>query len=180
MRMDGTPGGMQGQDITIIYLKDKKMQYMLNTSKKLYFEGPLDEEKMMQSMSSLNKIDKETILGTEKIEGYNCTKKQIESTIEIMGFKRKNTYLVWVTDQLEMPLRTQMADGTITALRNIKKGNPDDKYFQVPKDYQKVSNLMELMEMSFSEDTNDPENKDTAPSKQPFKLPEGIKNPFKR
>jgi len=52
IRMDGMPGPEKGQSLGMIYHKDEKRQCMFNPQKKLYFEGPLDEEKMKQDMNS--------------------------------------------------------------------------------------------------------------------------------
>ena len=70
----------------------------------------------------------------------------------------------------------------MTELRNIKEGSPSGKYFEIPKDYQKVSNMMELMGIDMSEHEEKPsteagEDKESG-SKFPFKIPKGIKDLF--
>ena len=53
--------------------------------------------------------------------------------------------------KMDMPIRTKSQDGSMTELRNIKEGSPAGKYFELPKEYKKVSNMMELMGMGISE-----------------------------
>jgi hypothetical protein len=82
---------------------------------------------------------------------------------------------------LDMPLRTKSQDGSMTELRNIKEGDPGNKYFEVPKEYKKVSNMMELMGMDISGSgtkRSKPADKGKGSgSKLQFKLPAGIKLP---
>ena len=84
-----------------------------------------------------------------------------------------------MSKRLDMPIRTKSQDGSITELRNIKKGSPASKYFEIPKEYKKVSNMMELMGMDMSGHEEKPskaadEDKESG-SRFPFKLPKGIK-----
>jgi hypothetical protein len=70
----------------------------------------------------------------------------------------------------------------MTELRNIKKGSPANKYFEIPEGYTKVSNIMELMGMDMSEHERQPsknadEDNETG-SHLPFKLPKGLKDLF--
>ena len=120
-------------------------------------------------------------LGTEKINGFTCTKKEVETTVELMGYKRIVKTIVWVSKRLDMPIRTKSQDGSITELRNIKEGAPANKYFEVPKEYKKVSNMLELMGMDISGSgtkRSKPANKGKESGSQlPFKLPAGIKLP---
>ena len=188
MRMDGMPGSKEGLDISMIYLKEEKIHYMINNTKKLFFKMPLDEEKMKQAIKSVQTSENEKILGTEKVNGFKCIKKEIETTVELMGFKQKSKSIVWVAKNLDMPVRTKMDDGSIIELRNLKKGIPEDKYFQVPKGYKQASNIMVLMGMDFGNSLTEEKADDNIgkkeekgePFKLPFKLPEGLKkfNPF--
>ena len=181
MRMDGMPGGPggQGRNIAMIYRRDKQISYMLNTEKKLYFEGPLDEDQMKQTMKSMKPEEEEKILGTEKVNGFKCTKKQITTTVDFMGFKKKVTNIVWVTKKLDMPIRTQSEDGRITEIRNLKKGAPDDKYFKIPQGYKRAASMMEIMGVDFSErKAKKPAGQETKEktTKQPFEMPKSLKD----
>ncbi len=73
-----------------------------------------------------------------------------------------------------------MADGAVTELRNLKKGAPPAKYFQTPDGYQRVSNMMAVIGMDFSDmDGNEEgvsEGTDENTGKMPFKIPESLKN----
>lgn len=152
---------------------------MLNTEKKLYLEGPLDEDQMKQTMKSMKPEEEEKILGTEKVNGFKCTKKQITTTVDFMGFKKKVTNIVWVTKKLDMPIRTQSEDGRITEIRNLKKGAPDDKYFKIPQGYKRAASMMEIMGVDFSErKAKKPAGQETKEktTKQPFEMPKSLKD----
>jgi len=67
-------------------------------------------------------------------------------------------------------------------IRKIKKGTPASKYFEIPKGYKKVANMMELMGMDMSEHKEKSskaagEDKKSG-SQLPFKLPKGNKGLF--
>lgn len=108
--------------------------------------------------------------------------KEIETTVEFMGYKRTEKTIVWISKRLDMPLRTKSQEGSMTELRNIKEGSQDNKYFEIPKEYKKVSNMMELMGMDMSGYEEKPP-KDSGEDKEsdsrfPFKLPKKIKGLF--
>ena len=179
MAMNGMPAGPEGQTLSVIVFKNDKRQCTLNTQKKLYFEGPLNDQKLMQDMKATKTDKTEKILGTEMVCGFKCTKKEMGSTVEFMGTKRKIKQTVWVTDMLDMPVRTQTEDGSITELRNLEKGMPAAKYFEIPKDFKKVPNMMAVMGMEFSEDEGedkDLEQEDANPKNRSFDLPKDLKN----
>ena len=181
IRMDGISPGGQG-NIVMIFRRDKNIGWTLNPDKKLFMERPLNEKEMEQATKKMIDSRNEKILGTEKINGFSCTKKEVETTVELMGYKRTVKTIVWVSKRLDMPLRTKSEDGSITELRNIKKGAPGNKYFEVPKEYKKVSNMMELMGMDMSEHKEKPsksaDEDKGAGSQLPFKLPKEIKGLF--
>lgn len=175
IRMDGMPGAEEGQTLSIIVFPDEKRQCMLNTDKKLYFEGPLTDQAMMGTMKDMNVKSNEKVLGTELVNGFDCTKKEVTSSVEFMGMKQSSTHTVWVSDRLEMPLRTRMEDGSATELKNIVKGTPAAKVFEIPGDYKKVSNMMTLMGMEMSdEEMREMQEMQKAGGGHPFGLPQGM------
>lgn len=178
MAMSGMPAGQEGQTLSVIYFTNEKRQSTLNPQKKLYFEGPLDNQKLMRDMKALKTDETEKILGTETISGFKCTKKQMESTMEFMGMRRKIEHTVWVTENLDMPVRTQTEDGSITELRNLVKGMPAATYFEIPRDYKKVPSMMMVMGMEFSEDEGEDgelEQEDSRPANRSFDPPKDMK-----
>jgi len=181
MRMDGISPKGEGS-IVMIFRRDKNIGWTLNPEKKLYMEKPFNEKEMEQASKKFIDSRNEKVLGTESVNGFKCTKKEIETTVDFMGFKRTTKTIVWVSTKLDMPLRTKSQDGSMTELRNIKEGSPASKYFEVPKEYKKVSNMMELMGMDMSGQEEKPpkagdEDKESG-SQFPFKLPKGIKGLF--
>jgi len=175
-RMDGIPGPGKAKDISVIVFKDEQRQIMMNSEKKLYYEGPVSENELNMKKQMEESHAKGKVLGTEKVSGFKCTKKEVETVFEFMGYKKKSKQIIWVTDKLEMPVRVQTDDGGISELRNIKKGKPDASVFEAPKDYKKVSSIMEVMGMDFSDRNQEQgaSNEDSGGSG--FKMPESIKN----
>jgi hypothetical protein len=166
----------------MIFRRDKNIGWTLNPEKKLYMERPFNEKEMEQATKKIIDSRNEKVLGTEKVNGFKCTKKEVETTVEFMGFKRTVKTIVWMSKRLDMPIRTKSQDGSMTELKNIKKGSPSSKYFEIPKEYKKVSNMMELMGMDMSEHEKKPskaagEDKGSG-SQFPFKLPKEIKGLF--
>jgi len=181
MRMDGFSPGGEGS-IVLIFRRDKNIGWTLNPEKKLYVEKPLNEKEMEQATKNIIDSRNEKVLGTENVNGFKCTKKEVETTVEFMGFKRTEKTIVWISNRLDMPIRTKSQDGSMTELRNIKEGSQASKYFEIPKEYKKVSNMMELMGMDRSgyeekPSTDADEDKESG-SSFPFKLPKKIKGLF--
>ena len=181
MRMDGFSPKGEG-NIVIIFRRDKNIGWTLNPEKKLYLEKPFNEKDMEQATKNIIDSRNEKVLGTENVNGFKCTKKEIETTVEFMGFKKTVKTIVWISNRLDMPIRTESQDGSMTELRNIKEGSQDSKYFEIPKEYKKASNMMELMGMDTSGYEEKP-SKDAGEDKEsdsslPFKIPKGIKGLF--
>ena len=181
MRVDGISPRGEG-NIVIIFRKDKNIGWTLNPDKKLYLERPFNEKEMEQTARKFVDSKNEKFLGTEKVNGFECSKKEVDTTVSYMGYKSTSKTIVWKSERLDMPIRTQSQDGSMTELRNIKEGSPAGKYFEIPKDYQKVSNMMELMGIDMSGHEEKP-SKDTGEDKEsgskfPFKIPKGIKDLF--
>jgi hypothetical protein len=185
MRMEGMGGG-RGQDMTMIYLRDKKKQLLLNNKKKLYFEQPLNEATIKKATAAVNENSTVKIIGTEKVNGYKCTKKEVVSITDFMGMKTKTKQIVWTSNRFEMPLRTKGERGEITEMRNIKPGTSPDRYFRVPSGYKRAANMMELMGITYggenrpdavSPTPKGPEGTSGEKRVLPFKLPKGVKLP---
>jgi hypothetical protein len=181
MRMDGFSPKGEG-NIVIIFRRDKNVGWTLNPEKKLYVEKPFNEKDMEQATKNIIDSRNEKVLGTETVNGFKCTKKEIETTVEFMGYKSTAKTIVWISNRLDMPIRTKSQDGSMTELRNIKEGSQASKYFEIPKEYKKVSNMMELMGMDMSGHEEKPsknasEDKESG-SSFPFKIPKGIKGLF--
>ncbi len=179
MRMDIlAPQGPK--DMVMIFRRDLKLQYMINTGKKIYVETVIDESEMEKATKQMVLGQNEKILGSETVSGYKCTKKQVDTTVEVMGYKTKTRSIVWIADQFEMPLRTQTEDGSVTEMRNIKKGRPAANVFEVPKGYQKSPDMMSFMAavMGNGQFTPPPSGGTTGEQPAlPFKLPKGLKLP---
>ncbi len=83
-----------------------------------------------------------------------------------------------------MPLRTHMQDGSMTELRNIREGKPDQALFEVPPGYARVDHLLSL----FDAPADKPSGRKSSsaaegggpliPEEVLKRLPKGIKLPF--
>jgi hypothetical protein len=158
MRMDGMPmAGQHGMpkldNLTTISFTDKNREYIFNHDKKLFFEADLDKQEqdmVMDMKKRYENVDEVIVLGKEKVSGYNCTKKMVTTTVDLMGIKITSTETIWQSDQFEMPLRIQDEEGVIMEYRNIDTKKPSSKLFELPAGYKKVGNIMEVMGMDFS------------------------------
>ena len=193
MRIEGISPKGNGS-MVMIYRKDKNIGWYLNPEKKLYLEKPFNEKEMKQTAAQFVDSKNEKVLGTEYVNGFKCTKKEMETTVNYMGFKKTTKTIAWISTKLGMPIRTKSEDGSMTELRNIKEGSPASKYFEVPKDYKQVSNMMELLGMNMGEtkterskmeppktESSKPEGEDKGSGFHlPFKLPKGVTDLFKK
>jgi outer membrane lipoprotein-sorting protein len=186
LRMDMKSPEGKGS-IPSILRRDLKIYWMLNAKDKKYFERPLNEEDWKKAMhESMKQTEKD--LGAETVNGFKCRKKEVETTIQFLGIKRKSRSIVWVSNKLAMPIRTESKDGYVTELRKIKAGRQPSSLFEVPSGYKKVANMMLLFsESSHEEAESTKEGSNVGKEKESFfklpknlsdKLPKEIKWPF--
>lgn len=155
MRMDDV-GGMIGPgidaqvpDLSILVFEKKGKMYFYNHDKKLVYEGPVDKRDMAPGYKALDNVESEKIVGKEKVSGYKCVKKELVTSMTMMGVNKKDRLTVWESDRFEFPLRTMMEDGSIHEMRNIKEGKPSKKLLRPLAGYKKVGNMMAVMGMDF-------------------------------
>ena len=152
MRIDGMPSGRMGGaklNLSILILKKQNKSYFYNHDKKLVFEAPADEKDYAAGYKAMDNIESEKVLGKEKVSGYKCVKKEVVTSMQIMGQDMKSKLIVWESDKFEMPLRTMDEDGAIEEMRNIDTGKPSKKLFRPMAGYKKVDNMIALMGMDF-------------------------------
>ena len=167
--------------MVLIYRRDKNVLWALNSGKKIYVAMPMDIRKWEEDTKGMIKSENAQILGKETVNGYPCVKKRVTRTTEMMGMNMTITQTIWISDQIEMPIRTRNKRGQITELRNIKEGPPPAMVFEIPAGYKKVGDNMMALFMADKRDTMPAANQHGGGSggiNQPFKLPNGIKNPF--
>jgi Domain of unknown function (DUF4412) len=204
VRVEGiVPKGDEGMNMVWIFRRDKKISWYLNSDKKLYLERPFDEKEMEKTAKKYVDSKNEKVLGTEYVNGFECTKKEVVTTASFMGYKSTSKSITWISKKLDVPIRTQTQNGSINELRNIKERSTSAKYFEVPKDYKQASNMMELIGINMEElktgrskmeqsntENSKPEQSNTESSKPagedkesgshfPFKLPKALKDIFK-
>jgi hypothetical protein len=182
MRMDDAMP-QSGAMLVIIYRADLKKNFMLNADKKTYTERDLDEKEMGAAILSMGAVKnrREKTLGEETVNGYPCSRKEIEADIEVMGFKSTSRSVVWQSPKFDLPLRTRTDAGLVTELRNIREEKPAAALFEIPAGYGKVADMMELMGDAGPKGGRTP--KSSSKSKPggagfPAELPPGMKLPL--
>ncbi|TFG92696.1 MAG: DUF4412 domain-containing protein [Syntrophobacterales bacterium] len=176
VRMEMSPPDGKGA-MVMIMRRDLKLYWMINPSGKTYFERPLKEEEWEQMAKGMIKSKTEKDLGTETVNGFKCLKKEVETVVEIMGFKKKSRSTVWISKKLDMPIRTRTEDGHVTELRNIKEGGQPKQLFKIQDGYKKVGNMMELFASSDEGEKEESSGGFALPKGLSDKL-KGLKNPF--
>jgi Domain of unknown function (DUF4412) len=194
VRVEGIlPKGEGSTSVVWIFRRDKKIAWYLNPDKKLYVEKPFDEKEMERTTKKYVDSKNEKILGTEYVNGFECTKKEVVTTASFMGYKSTSTSIAWISKKLDAPIRTQSQDGSINELRNIKERSTPAKYFEVPGGYKQVSNMIELLGINMEElkagslKTEEPKTESQKPAGEdkesgshlPFKIPKALKDLFK-
>ncbi len=164
------------QKLVMIYRPDKKKIVYLNPERKSFFESEADEAELGKLGAAHLKGKKEKDLGEETVSGYPCRKKEIETEIEVMGFRKRDRMLVWQSPRFDMPLRSRGEGGETTELRKIQPGKPAASLFEVPSGYSRVGSLIALMG---EQEPAEPPAKGRKPSSSgfPIELPPGIKIP---
>jgi hypothetical protein len=132
--------------MVMIFRKDLKMLRIIMPEAKAYVENPLNEADLQKALQQLPAGMKEEDLGRETINGFDCKKKRFEGSMEVSQGRRQTFHsIVWISDQIDFPIRAQGEDGHITELRNIKTGPQPEDLFEVPSGYSKAANLFGTM-----------------------------------
>jgi hypothetical protein len=129
-----------GADKTVnIMDNDAKKVWVLIPDQKMYMEMQPTPEMAASSQKreELEKMADMKVLGTEKVEGYECDKILYAYRDKSMGVMTQ-----WIARELGYPIKIfyEGAQGKTTLeYKNIKKGGVSDSLFSVPPDYQKMS-----------------------------------------
>ncbi|MGC8862632.1 MAG: DUF4412 domain-containing protein [Armatimonadota bacterium] len=125
----------------VIVRPDKKVTWMIDPKSKTYVEMPVGPRMMDPSIlkdeAELKKLAVKKNLGTEKVNGFVCDKFQLTYKDKNMG-----SAIVWVSKQLEWPLKTESKSphGTMVAeAKNVKVGKQSPSLFEIPKGYKKFT-----------------------------------------
>jgi len=143
---------MQGM-VTIHFLDSRKMT-MMSTANKTYMEQTMEQERAPSIDDPRVVIEKKQI-GSETIDGHPCNK---YDAVFYLKDKQAEKYkaTIWEAEDLgglvirnETMLPPEKAPGGKnkigTELKEIKVGAAQASLFEVPKDYRKVNNMMEMM-----------------------------------
>ncbi len=168
--------------LVMIYRRDKKQLWALAPDQKIYVQMPMDEREWEQKAKGMVKSENARVLGKETVNGYRCTKKQVTRKMEVMGMKMTDTQTIWVSDKIDVPIRTRSQNGAVTELRNIREGRPPAKVFEIPPGYKKVGDNMMALMMAMGGRQMPAQGQSagqgSSSMKLPFKLPKGMKLPF--
>ncbi|MBI5845998.1 MAG: DUF4412 domain-containing protein [Deltaproteobacteria bacterium] len=154
----------EGNNTTIVRL-DKKLVYVVDHLSKTYTVMPMDPNELPAMLKDFDKSVGKKKLGTERVDGWACTKWQFTIKMDdVMGkeiadqmkavesmpgpqaaqmkkfmaqMKRDIVSTVWIAEDLGAPIKTVTSDGTSTILRKIKVGTQSPKLFEPPAGYRK-------------------------------------------
>jgi|YNPNPStandDraft_1061719.scaffolds.fasta_scaffold34252_1 outer membrane lipoprotein-sorting protein len=125
----------------VIFRPDKNVTWMLDPKSKTYVEMParprMMDPSILKDEAEMKKLGVKKNLGTEKVNGFVCDKFRLTYKDKSMG-----SSTVWVSKQLEWPLKTESKGprGTMVAeTKNIKVGKLPSSLFEIPKGYKKTS-----------------------------------------
>ena len=155
----------EGTTSTVVR-QDKKVVYIIDHAAKTYTEMAFDPKDLPAFLRDFEKAVDKKKLGSERAEGYACTKYQITVKMDqVMGeemrrqmeamagaegaqgeemkrmmaqMNRDIVSTVWIADSLGVPVKTVTDDGTTTILRNIVAAPQSPKLFMPPAGYKKT------------------------------------------
>jgi hypothetical protein len=139
--------------IVSLNLSDEKKTIQMSIPNKAYMEAPTQDR--MPSLMDPNVVLEKKKIGAEKIDGHPCIK---YDTVFYRKDKPSEKFkaVIWEAEDLGgFPIRQEMAmpegqkgpmGGTmVVEFKEIKVGAANASMFEVPKDFKKVSGMMELM-----------------------------------
>lgn len=129
--------------MTAITLRDKKLSYIVYPDMKAYLESAGRET----GTAPAEYKTKVTKLGEETVDGRNCVKDKVSVTGPD-GFTHEST--VWYAPDLnQFPVEIQTTSekgvSTVMIFKDVKLGKPDAAQFDIPADFTKYDNMLNLM-----------------------------------
>jgi hypothetical protein len=142
------------QGMVSIHFMDSQKMIMMSTANKTYLEQTLEQERAPSIDDPRVVIEKKQI-GSETIDGHPCNKydavfymkdKPAEKYKAIIWEAKDLGGLVIRNETTMPPEKIRGGKGKfVTELKEIKVGAAKSSMFEIPKDYRKVDNMMEMM-----------------------------------
>jgi hypothetical protein len=136
-----------------ITLTDSRKMIMMSTTNRVFMERDLEEG--TPSVYDPRVVMEKKKIGSETVEGHPCIK---YDTVFYLKDKPAEKYqaTIWEAQDLGgLPIRNEVIipegkriggqSKMVSELKEIKVGAANASLFEIPKDYKKVDNMMELM-----------------------------------
>jgi hypothetical protein len=143
---------MQGM-VTLHFMDTQKM-IMMSPANKTYMEQPLDS-KQTPALDDPRVVIEKKQIGSETIDGHPCIKYDSVFYIKDNPSEKYKAVLWEAKDLGGLIIRNEttlppgkMGGGerkAVTELKDVKIGAAQASLFEVPKDYRRVDNMMEMM-----------------------------------
>ena len=142
------------QGLVTIHFMDSRKMIMMSTTNKTYMEQDMKQEGAPSIDDPRVVVEKKQI-GSETIDGHPCNK--YDSVFYIKDKPaEKYKAIIWEAKDLGgLVIRSETAlppekarggkDKIVNEIKEIKVGAAKSSMFEVPKDYRKVENMMEMM-----------------------------------
>jgi hypothetical protein len=142
------------QGMVSLHLMDSRKMIMMSSATKTYMEQPLDPEEAPALDDPRVVVEKKPI-GAETIDGHPCIKYDSVFYMKDTPSEKYKAVLWEAKDLGGLAIRneTTLPEGkvptgeqtVVTELKDVKLGAAKASMFEVPKDYRKVANMMEMM-----------------------------------
>ena len=151
-KMRGENPMMQG--LVSLHLMESQKLIMMSSANKTYMEQPL-EPQQAPSLDDPRVVIEKKEIGAETIDGHPCVK--YDSVFYMQDTpSEKYKAVLWeakdlgglvVRNETTLPPGKAGKGGqkVLTELKDVKLGAANASMFEVPKDYRKVNNMMEMM-----------------------------------
>ncbi|MEG3640403.1 hypothetical protein [Magnetococcus sp. PR-3] len=130
-----------GQPVVLIIRTDLQKQWLLFPNTRRYIEqaasGPLRPPLPHEKGSLCQQTQQfQCVQMREEMVSGRVTKRW---KIQHKRNNRIETYAVlWIDEQLKLPIRERYADGTTVSMRHLKLIEPAHDLFEIPKEYRKM------------------------------------------
>ena len=125
-----------GQSITIVR-KDRKLIWVVMPQDRVYVEMPLKRELPGQFLQFPEKTVKKQRVSAETVNGYPTERYQVIVSGGSLGPVVQN---FWMCEKLGMPVKMECKEKSLSVeYKDIKEGGVEDKLFEPPPGFQKVT-----------------------------------------
>ncbi len=150
-------------DLISIHRRDLGKLWTLVPHGRVYVEETLNTNDFASPLLLAGTVVSNVEEQVEEVNGFVCRKRCLKPATRFNGVVSSTGVFEWVTLELPFPVRIRRADGSVSALVNVRREALPPELFEVPAGYSRTNDLMDVLMTPAPDDENPPRTQDFSP-----------------